>query len=207
MLGEVAKTLGIARCHYCGKACQMPEVEIGKSALCPRCGSGLHLRSYNSLSSTWALLITAVILFIPANIYPVMSVFMFGHGMPDTIISGIIHLMHAGQFPIAFLVFVASILVPLFKMIGLSALLLAIHFRWSINQRQAATIFRIINFIGPWSMLDLFMISILVTLVHLGFIATIQTGPGATAFAGVVVITMLAAHTFDQRIIWDLVEE
>ena len=207
MLGEVAKTLGIARCHYCGKACQLPKASMGNVALCPRCGSALHLRSANSLSSTWALLITAVILFVPANIYPVMSVFMFGNGMPDTIISGIIHLMHAGQYPIAILVFVASILVPLFKMIGLGALLLAVQFQWSINKRQAAAIFRIINFIGPWSMLDLFMISILVTLVNLGFIATIQTGPGATAFAGVVVVTMLAAHTFDQRIIWDLVEE
>jgi len=207
MLGEVAKTLGIARCHYCGKACQMPKESMENAAACPRCGSALHLRNFNSLSSTWALLITAVILFVPANVYPVMSVFMFGNGMADTIISGIIHLMHAGQYPIAILVFVASILVPLFKMIGLGALLLAVQFGWSINRRQAATIFRIINFIGPWSMLDLFMISILVTLVNLGFIATIQTGPGATAFAGVVVVTMLAAHTFDQRIIWDLVEE
>ncbi len=185
----------------------MPKESMGHAAACPRCGSVLHLRNSNSLSSTWALLITAIILFVPANVYPVMSVSIFGNGMADTIISGVIHLMHAGQYPIAILVFIASILVPLFKIIGLGALLLAVQFGWPINRRQASTIFRIVNFIGPWSMLDLFMISILVTLVNLGFIATIQTGPGATAFAGVVVVTMLAAHTFDQRIIWDLVEE
>jgi paraquat-inducible protein A len=205
-MGTIAKDQMLARCHLCGKPSSMAGLSAHEAALCPRCGSHLELRVHDSVAKTWALLITAAVLMFPANLYPVMTVISFGKGNPDTIMSGVIMLIHHGMYPIAALVFVASVLVPLFKLAGFSVLLLAIQRGWKINHRQATTVYRVIHFIGRWSMLDLFMISILVTLVSLGKVATIETGPGATAFASVVVVTMLAAHTFDQRLIWDLLE-
>lgn len=201
-----AKSCGIARCHLCGRASSLLALNAGQVAHCSRCGSHLELRIADSVSKTWALLMTAAILMLPANLYPVMTVISFGKGNPDTIMSGVIALVHHGMYPIAALVFVASILVPLFKLVGFAVLLLAIQRGWHINYRQATLVYRMVHFIGRWSMLDLFMISILVTLVSLGKVATIETGPGSTAFATVVVVTMLAAHTFDQRLIWDLVD-
>jgi len=203
----IAKNQLIARCHLCGKPSSFVGIPINYSASCPRCGSHLELRIRDSVSKTWALLITAAILMIPANVYPVMTVISFGRGSPDTIMSGVTLLIHHGMYPIAALVFMASILVPVFKLVGFSVLLLAIQYKWRINHRQATIVYRFIHFIGRWSMLDLFIISILVTLVSLGKVATIETGAGATAFASVVVVTMLAAHTFDQRLIWDLLNE
>lgn len=203
VVGGIARLQGIARCQVCGKASRM--ASSGGSG-CPRCESPLELRIDDSIAKTWALLLTATILMFPANLYPVMTVISFGKGHPDTIMSGVIALIHHGMYPIAALVFIASILVPLFKLTGFAILLVAIQKRWKINHRQATFVYRAVHFIGRWSMLDLFMISILVTLVSLGEIATIETGAGSTAFASVVVVTMLAAHTFDQRLIWDLLE-
>jgi paraquat-inducible protein A len=140
---------------------------------------------------------------VPANIYPIMTVVYLGRGEPDTIMSGVIHLAQAGMYPIAILVFVASIAVPLMKLLGIMVLLLAVQRHWQLSARQCALMYRIIEFIGRWSMLDLFMISILVTLVDLGSIATITAGPGASAFATVVVLTIFAALSFDPRLIWD----
>lgn len=206
MIGTLGKHHRLARCHGCSKVSLLPAAE-GLAARCARCGTHLESRIANSLMHTWALLITAAIAMIPANLYPVMTVISLGKGHPDTILSGVIALMHHGMYAIAALVFFASILVPLFKLVGLTVLLLAIQNQWKINHYQATMLYRAVHFIGRWSMLDLFMISILVTLVSLGKLATIETGPGSTAFASVVVITMLAAHTFDQRLIWDLLEE
>lgn len=206
MIGTVAKMHHLARCHLCGKPASVAGLAFHQAAVCPRCGSHLELRIPDSTSKTWALLITASVLMLPANLYSVMTVISFGKGSSDTIMSGVIHLVQAGMVPIAVLVFVASVLVPLFKLAGFAVLLLAIQRKWKINHRQATLVYRMVHFIGRWSMLDLFMISILVTLVSLGEVATIETGPGSTAFASVVVITMLAAHTFDQRLIWDLVD-
>ena len=140
---------------------------------------------------------------IPANFFPIMTVVYLGRGEPDTIMSGVIHLAQAGMYPIAILVFVASIAVPLIKLLGLVLLLLAVQRNWKLSARQCTLMYRIIEFIGRWSMLDLFMISVLVTLVDLGAIATITAGPGASAFATVVVLTIFAALSFDPRLIWD----
>jgi paraquat-inducible protein A len=171
---------------------------------CPRCGEALHSRVPDSVSRTWALVITAIILFIPANVYPVMTVIYLGKGAPDTIISGVIHLMEAGMYPIAALVFIASIAVPVMKLTGISILLLIVQRKWKVDRQQCTIMYRFIALIGRWSMLDLFMISILVTLVDLGAIATITAGFGATAFASVVVLTIFAANSFDSRLIWDM---
>ena len=205
MTVSTGRALGMLLCRQCGKVITLGDDISALGEPCPRCYSKTQYRKTSSIQRTWALLIASVIAFIPANVLPVMTVVTFGRGHPDTIMSGVIMLLQADMLPIALVVFVASVLVPVFKLLGLFILLLAVHYRWRINYRQATIMYRYIHFIGRWSMLDLFMISILVTLVNMGNIAAIHTGPGATAFATVVVLTMLAASSFDPRILWDLV--
>lgn len=201
-----AMPLGIAQCSHCHRLLHMKAVTAAQRALCPRCGGVVTFRKPNSLTRTWAWLITAAILFFPANFFPVMTVISMGKGQPDTILSGVVHLMDAGMYPIAVVVFIASVFVPLMKLIGVATLLGVVHWNFRLSPRQCTVMYRWIEFIGRWSMLDLFMISILVTLVDLGAIATITAGTGSTAFAGVVVTTMFAAANFDPRLIWDLEE-
>lgn len=201
-----AKSQGLVLCNDCHLVVREAAVTPGQASYCPRCGSRLHARRPNSLARTWALIITAWIFLFPANLYPVMTVIYLGEGEPDTILSGVVRLVQNGMIPIAILVFVASIVVPMLKLLGLMVLLLTVQRRWQLNKRQCTILYRIIEVIGAWSMLDLFMISILVTLVDLGAVATISAGTGATAFATVVVLTMFAAMSFDPRLIWDLQE-
>lgn len=132
-----------------------------------------------------------------------MTVTRLGVGEPHTIIGGIIALINGNMVPIAMLVLVASILVPLLKLLGISLLLLNVHYRWQSHTKKWTILYRIIAFVGRWSMLDIFMISILVSLVDMGSVAQVIAGPAATAFAAVVVLTMLAAKNFDPRLIWD----
>lgn len=205
MISNAAPPHDMILCRPCGKVLAIGLQIEAEGDPCPRCHSTTERRKTASIQRTWALLIASFIAFIPANILPVMTVVSFGRGHPDTIFSGVITLLQVDMVPIAALVFVASIVVPVFKILGLLLLLLTVHFKWRVNYKQATVMYRYIHFIGRWSMLDLFMISILVTLVNMGSIATIHTGAGATAFATVVVLTMLAASSFDPRIIWDLV--
>ena len=200
-----AASINITHCSNCKMTVRLP-VTVS-SAFCPRCNQALTLRQSNSLKITSFLLAASIILLVPANIYPIMTVVNFGHEHTGTIFSGVIQLMHSGMYGIAFLVFFASLIVPIFKIVGLTLLCFAVKFRWQINHKQATTTYRFIRFIGRWSMLDLFMISILATLVKLGVIATVEAGAGATAFAFVVVLTILASHSFDQRLIWDLASD
>lgn len=202
---ESAHSRGLVLCHDCRLAVSVA-ASPGQKHYCPRCGSRLHARRPDSITRTWALVITAWICLLPANLYPVMTVIYLGDGDPDTILSGVVKLVREGMVPIAILVFVASILVPMLKLLGLMFLLLTVQLRWQLNKRQCTLLYRVIEVIGAWSMLDLFMISILVTLVDLGSVATIEPGAGATAFATVVVLTMFAAMSFDPRLIWDLQE-
>lgn len=175
-------------------------------AICPRCGAPLWRRKPNSLARTWALVIAASILYVPANIYPIMTVISFGKGEPDTIISGVQSLMASGMWPLAVLVFFASITVPLLKLFGLTLLLVSVQYRWQWRPKQRTILYRITEAVGRWSMIDIFMISILVALVRLEAIATIEPGVGATSFAAVVVLTMFAAMSFDPRLIWDAMD-
>jgi paraquat-inducible protein A len=163
----------------------------------------LHKRKPESLTRTWALLLAAALLYIPANLLPVMTVVYFGAGEPSTIISGVLELGAAGMWPLAALVFFASILVPVLKLIGLTYLLLSIQFGWLTRLRDRTRLFRIIEQIGRWSMIDVFMIGILSALVNLGSIATIVPGLGAVCFCAVVIITMFASLSFDPRLMWD----
>ena len=167
----------------------------------------LHSRKPNSIHRTWALVITAFILYIPANVYPIMTVIHFGHGSPATIMKGVKILFAEGMIGIALIVFVASVAVPMMKLLGLILLLLAVQFRWKIGPREQTRLYRAVECIGRWSMLDIFVIAILVALVKLGSVAEITAGPAATSFGAVVVVTMFAAESFDPRLIWDTYEE
>lgn len=170
---------------------------------CQRCGARLHARRPHSIARTWALLLAAAILYIPANLLPIMSVNFLGNGAPATIMGGVIELIHAGMLPIASVVFIASILVPSFKLCGLVLLLYSVQRHQRLSPRQRILMYRFIEWIGRWSMLDIFVIAILVALVRFGNLASIEAGPGAAAFALVVVLTMLAATSFDPRLICD----
>jgi paraquat-inducible protein A len=194
-----ANAQGFILCHDC--ACLVKTHE--QTARCPRCDSQVHARKYHSVQRTTALLLTGFFLYIPANLFPIMTVTQFGVGEPHTIAGGVIELIHSNMLPIALLVLVASIIVPLLKLIGISLLLLCVHFRWQVNARLWTKMYRVITFVGRWSMLDIFMISILVDLVNLGSAAQIIAGPAATSFAAVVVSTMFAAKNFDSRLLWD----
>ena len=173
---------------------------------CTRCGALVHARRPNSLMRTWALLITAAILYIPANLLPIMTVNSLGQGAPTTIMSGVTELVQHGMFPIAAVVFIASILVPTFKLVGIALLLFSVQRHQPLSARQRIIMYRFIEFIGRWSMLDIFVIAILVAVVNFGRLASIEANLGAVAFASVVILTMLAAVTFDPRLIWDNTE-
>ena len=178
-----------------------------RTCLCPRCGARMHARVDGSIMLTWALTITGALLLIPANILPVMTVIYLGSGEPSTIVGGTLELYHNGLWGIALIVFVASVAVPVMKLVGLVILCLIVQLRLNVAPRQAMRIYRVVNAIGRWSLLDLFMISILVALVDMGAIAEVAAGPGSTAFATVVVVTMFAVRAFDPRLIWDVYEE
>ena len=187
----------------CGECHQLNRPAPGQPPRCRRCGAALHARRPDSIARTWALLLAAALLYIPANLLPIMSVNMLGRGSPATIMGGVIELIQAGMLPIAAVVFVASILVPSFKLLGIALLLCSVQRHQMMSPRQRILMYRFIEWIGRWSMLDIFVIAILVTLVSFGNLASIEAGAGALAFAAVVILTMLAAITFDPRLIWD----
>ncbi|AYC31702.1 paraquat-inducible membrane protein A [Pseudomonas cavernae] len=195
---------GIVICPECHQL-NRQAADAGRQ-YCTRCGAVVHGRRPNSLVRTWALLITAAILYIPANLLPIMTVSSLGKGDPSTIMAGVIELIKFGMWPIAAVVFVASILVPTFKLVGISLLLYSVQRHQPMSERQRILMYRFIEWIGRWSMLDIFVIAILVTLVKFGSLATIEPNFGAVAFASVVVLTMLAALTFEPRMIWDNTE-
>ena len=192
---------GVLICHECHQLNRL-QSDADKQ-FCSRCGGRLHARRPNSLVRTWALLLTAAILYIPANLLPIMTVNSLGRGQSDTIMSGVIELVNYGMLPIAAVVFIASILVPTFKLVGIGLLLYSVQRHQPMSARQRILMYRFIEWIGRWSMLDIFVIAILVAVVNFGSLASIEPGAGAVAFASVVILTMLAALTFDPRLIWD----
>lgn len=193
----------LVACHDCGVVCDAHAAHHH----CPRCGAGLHRRKPDSLNRAAALCAAGAVLYIPANAYPVMTVISLGRGEPDTILSGVVELAHAGMWPLALLVFVASITVPVLKLVGMTWLLWTTWNGSPRSLRRRTQVYRVIEFVGRWSMVDVFMIAILVALVRLGALATIEPGVGAVAFAGVVVLTMIAASSFDPRLMWDAVDD
>lgn len=199
-----AAAAGLCACHVCGLLAR--PAAAAHEMLCPRCGARVHSRKPASIERTWALLIAACILFVPANLLPVMeSGSLFG-SQADTIISGVVYLWHSGSWLLAALVFFASIVVPLAKLFALMFLLVSIQRRWAWQPRRRARLYRFLEFIGRWSMLDIYVVTLLAALVQLQSLATIHAGPGAVAFGAQVVLTMLAAMAFDPRLIWDSVK-
>ena len=204
---STAAQASLSSCHACHQLSRIPRVSTHGEAICPRCEAHVHLRKPNSISRTWALLIAACIMYIPANLLPVMTVISFGKGEADTILSGVKELIHAGMLPIALLVFFASIIVPVLKLLVLTYLLLSVQYKSQWRPRERTKLYRITEVVGRWSMIDIFMISILIALVKLEAVATIEPGPGAISFAAVVILTMFAAMAFDPRLIWDRIKE
>jgi paraquat-inducible protein A len=196
------RELGLTGCHCCGLLVRLPAGSHARGR-CPRCGSALHARLPNSLARTWALLVTAALLYLPANALPVMRTAYLGNQQGDTILGGVVYFLFHGDWPLALVIFVASVLVPLLKMFTLAYLLVTVQRHSRLRQRERTLLYRATELIGRWSMVDVFVVAVLAALVQMGQLASIQPGPGATAFAGVVVLTMLAAQTFDPRLIWD----
>ncbi len=190
---------GLSQCHICLKL--SPAELEGKG--CPRCGETLHIRNPSSISKTWALVLTSVIFLAPANLLPIMRVDFLGIPSRSTIMDGIIYFFHHESYFIGLIIFTASVLVPIFKIVGLSILLLSSRPCGLKLLRQKARMFRFITFIGRWSMLDIFVIALLSVLVNFGFFTSIHVAPAATYFCIVVASTMFAVITFDPRILWD----
>jgi paraquat-inducible protein A len=190
-------------CHACELVVPVGAAAGARHPSCPRCGESLYLRKPRSLQRTWALVIAAVILYIPANLYPVMAVTSLGRTQADTILSGVLYLLHHGMWPLALVVFVASVLVPLLKLVILVYLLVSVQLRSAWRMRDRTRLYRITEAVGRWSMVDIYVVTILVALVRLGNLATIEAQAGAVFFAAVVVLTIFAALSFDPRLIWD----
>jgi paraquat-inducible protein A len=178
-------------------------VEARERSRCPRCRSRLRFRKPYSLNRCLALAGAAAALYIPANIYPILTLIRFGQGQPSTIIGGVIELAQAQMWPLAILVLMASIVVPMIKLVALALMLIMTHEGSAKRLRDRTRLYRFVDTIGRWSMIDVFMLTILVALVRLGFVAVVLPGLGAVAFAGVVVLTMFAAASFDPRLMWD----
>ncbi len=199
--GNTAISMGLASCHTC---CKLAPLDVHD---CPRCGSAMHARVTDSLQRCVALLITACILYIPANVLPIMYTDQLGSTEASTIIGGVVLLIKLGSIPIAAVIFIASVMVPSGKLIAMFYLVWSVRSHSKLSPRQRTVMYQVTEFIGKWSMVDVFVVAILVALVHLGGLLVIRPGYAALSFAGVVIVTMIAAETFDSRLIWDEMEE
>ncbi len=186
---------GIALCHICGRA------SLLRAERCPRCGGRLHLRNRDSLQRTWAFTIAALLLYLPANLLPILRVESFYGTQSSTIITGVIQFWEEGDYPVAIIIFVASVVIPILKIIAIVCLCFAATAGW--QPRGMTGLYRVTEFVGRWSMVDVFVVAILVGVVQLGSTISIHPGAGAVSFAAVVVLTMFAAMSFDPRLIWD----
>lgn len=200
-----ARNSGLCVCSQCGLLSKPPSSLDDPDLVvdCPRCAEPLHARKPASLAKVWAYIVSALILYIPANVFPISDTRTLFDDQKDTIFSSVVYLWQAGSWPLALLVFFASITVPLAKLVVLTGLAISVQ-RGSLRKpAQRTRLFRIVDFIGRWSMLDIFAVSILTALVQLQSLAQITAGPGVLAFGAVCVLTILAAHAFDPRLIWD----
>ena len=206
-----ARSMGLLLCHSCGllNPAGQPAAadEDADTPYCQRCHAPLHARKTRSLSRTLALLLAAIILYIPANLLPMTITNSLLGSQKDTIMSGVIYFWHEGDYLVSSVIFMASIFIPMLKLLILLFLLIAVHQqasrKWHFQPVQCALLYRVVEFVGRWSMIDVFVVTLLTALVQMQSIATILAGPGAVAFGAVVVLTMLASLSFDPRIIWD----
>lgn len=194
---KTALEQGLAVCHLCLAA--VP----AQPGRCARCDTALHPRTPYSVQRTLALCIAAAALYVPANVLPIMVTNQFGRAMENTIAGGVVMLWEAGSYPVAVVIVIASVLIPIGKMAALCLLCWTVTRGRALSRRQRTTLYRITDFVGKWSMVDVFVVALLVALIQLGGIMTVRPGAAALAFAGVVIVSMEAARTFDPRLIWD----
>ncbi|MFT4177386.1 MAG: paraquat-inducible protein A [Luteolibacter sp.] len=187
----------LAGCHTCGKV----SPEAWKR--CPRCGTHLHLRKPDSIRRTLALLLAAAVFYLPANVLPIMTITEVGRVNETTIIEGMITFWKSGAYPIAIVIFTASILIPLLKIVALCWLCAASAGKLHPSPKALGRIYLVTELMGRWSMVDIFVVGILIALAQLGNYMAIAIGPGAFAFAMVVILTMFSAMSFDPRLLWD----
>ncbi len=201
---------GLLSCPACELVSRPPpgaaDVFATATARCPRCGARVHPRKPDSIARTWAFLIAACVLYIPANALPIMDTSSLFDAQQDTILSGVVYLWTTGSWVTALIVFIASIVTPLLKLVTLSALVISVQKKSTWRPHMRARLYRVVSLVGRWSMLDIFVVAVLVALVQIQSIAVITAGPGAFAFGAVVVLTMFAAFSFDPRLIWDPVK-
>ncbi|MWJ26608.1 PqiA/YebS family transporter subunit [Halomonas sp. ZH2S] len=198
--GETAFVQGLTGCTTCGLINRLSS--HGKN-YCARCHEHLHARVPHSLQRTWALLGAAAVMYIPANLYPIMTTTSLGDSTPSTIIGGVVELLQMGSWPVAAVIFIASVIVPVSKLVALVWLCLVVKRSNELNAAARTRLYRVTEFIGRWSMVDVFVVAILVALIRAGSLMSITPGPAALAFGAVVALTMLAAMSFDPRLIWD----
>lgn len=192
----------VLSCNSCGLLQEVDTLPKGRVAECARCGGRLTEGPRGSLQLTAALALAALILYVPANIYPILRMHLYGAYSESTVWDGVVRLADANQWFVAVIVFLASIVIPLLKLSGLLYLVASTGLGVGRRLRDRTRIYRFIGVIGPWAMLDVFLLAVLVGLVQLGQLATILPGPGLIAFAAVVVLTMLASASFDPKLIW-----
>jgi paraquat-inducible protein A len=197
--------VGLISCESCGLLSR--PVDINEPGQCPRCGAELALRKHNTIQRSWAFIIAALICFIPANLLPVMVSTTLVGSEDDTIISGVILLYKTGSWHLALIVLIASIVIPLAKIMALAYLLVTVQRHSIKEQRERLKLYRLVEFVGRWSMLDVFVITFTVALIQLQPLMSIKPGAGVLFFAAVVVLTMVGAETFDPRLIWDSSKE
>ena len=201
MIAATATEAGLLVCHACGLLSRPSAADHHPA--CARCGASLHARKPDSIGRGWACLIAACVLYIPANVLPVMETgSMFG-SQSDTIMSGVVYLWTSGSWPLAAIIFIASIMVPGSKLVALTVLLVSVQRRVTWRPLERTRLYRVVEFVGRWSMVDIYVAAILTALVQFHALATIKAGPGAIAFGAVVVLTMFAAESLDPRLIWD----
>lgn len=196
-----AAALGLCSCQACGLVSRPNDIH--ETARCPRCNARISIRKPDSIRRCWALVIAAYILYLPANLLTIMETGSLIDYRQDTIMSGVVHLWKTGSWGISAIVFIASIVVPLFKLMALTFLLVTVQLRTSWWPVQRAKLYRMVELVGRWSMLDIYVVTILAALVQMSSLATVRAGSGAIAFGSVVVLTMFAAMEFDPRLIWD----
>ncbi len=205
MSAVTAAEAGLLACHECGLVHRSSPA--AHAAACARCGASLHFRKPDSLTRTWALLIASWVLIVPANVLPVMETGSLFGSEKDTIFSGVVYLWTSGSWPLALILFTASIAVPFGKLTALTFLLVSVQ-RGSVWARRERTrLYRVLEAVGRWSMIDVYVAAMLTALVQFGSLMSIRAGAGAIAFGSVVVLTMFAAESFDPRLIWDPVEK
>lgn len=193
----------VIACRTCGLLQRMQELRPGTAAECCRCGSTLRESKADSLGRTAAFSLAALIFYVPANIYPILRMEFYGAYSESTVWDGCVKLFRDGQWVVAVIVFLASILIPLFKLLGLFYLVVTARVGSARHRRERTWIYRIIDAIGPWAMLDVFLLAVLVALVKLEQLATVLPGPGILAFTAMVVLTILASASFDPNRIWE----